>query len=314
MDDFSPAPPNRAAEVPSCTVIPLDIFLQAKAMFSGAKSKVLQQFRSAYDELRAKHSCLSTSANAKFPHTAKSTHNAQAMHSRRTMEQRPRIGVRELSREDMVCKDILSHLNKLSKTNVESIIRSLRTSFYLDYLQHYISITWDMMYKQPDFQPLFVMVLNNVRALLVTPVSLAEFDALLTKNCCTYLDEQGWIPPPAILCPTADYDDFCDYVKWKKKSQGMLKAVLTLMTSHLIEPRFEDVFERISDSLQLCADVPDVDLRILECILDALLICVRSTKCIDVSDEWLQQWMDKSQTWPKNAKFKMLDLQEGLRA
>jgi len=306
MDDFQ-APS-------SCTVIPLDVFLQARAAFAGAKSKVVQQFRSAYDELRAKHSCLTAAANAKFQHPVKSNHNASSTHSRRTMEQRPRIGVRELSREDMVCKDILSHLNKLSKTNVESIIRSLRTSFYIDYLQHYISITWDMMYKQPDFQPLFVMVLNNVRALLVSPTSLSEFDALLTNNCCTFLDDQGWIPPPSILCHTAEYDDFCDYVKWKKKSQGTLRAVLALMTSHLVEPRFEHVFERISDSLQASAGSPDVDLRVLECILDALLICVRTSKCIDVSDEWLSQWVEKSQVWPKNAKFKMLDLKESLRA
>jgi len=66
--------------------------------------------------------------------------------------------------------------------------------------------------------------------------------------------------------------------------------------------------------LQASAGSPDVDLRVLECILDALLICVRTSKCIDVSDEWLSQWVEKSQVWPKNAKFKMLDLKESLRA
>jgi hypothetical protein len=273
----------------------------------------MHSLKTTYDELRSNHPCLTSNNYPKFPNSGKpmaTTNNTV----RRTMEQRPRIGVRDLSREDIVRKDILCNLNKLSKSNVEAIIRSLRTSFYIDYFHHYVSITWDMMHKQHEFQPLFVMVLNNVRALLINPSDTAQFDLLLAQKCRGFLDEQGWLPPPSVLCEAPDYDEFCDYMKWKKKSQGILKAVLILMSSTIVEPNYEEVFENISDTLQNCGSIIGADIRTLECILEAILICARTIPrpSRHISDEWINHWIEQSEIWPKNAKFKMLDIRESL--
>lgn len=314
------APSSTHATAPaSVIVIPLDVFLQAKASFHISKSKLASVLKATYDDIRSKHTCLSSNSYPKFPNSNKNTnyggHSHHAHNSRRTMEQRPRIGIRELCREDMVRKDILSNLNKLSKSNVESIIRALRTSFYLDYLSHYISITWDMMFKQHDFQPLFVMVLNNIRTLLVNPSDTSQFDTMLSHKCRQFIDDKGWLPPVSILCTAPDYDEFCDYMKWKKKSQGMLKSVLILMNHELVPPNFEEVFENISDSLSdFRSTTEGRDVRTLECILESLLICTRTIPKSrrNISDEWISEWVSESDNWPKNAKFKMLDIKESL--
>jgi hypothetical protein len=188
-------------------------------------------------------------------------------HHRRV--ERPRIGIREFSREDISRKDFMANMNKMSRQNYEAILRHIRTTYNSNFLENYMDIVWAMMTRQMDYQDLYILVIQHL--LQITPTEkkgvVLEY---WNDRCKTYFETHAWMPTMELLdSMSEEYDEFCDYIKWKKLTGASLTAWLRLMSNGIVEEQFELCFDTMmkqtEDAIQQSSP------RLLDCFLEWLL-------------------------------------------
>ena len=142
--------------------------------------------------------------------------NYQRVHK----DERPRIGARELSREEFIKKEFMATMNKLTNSNQQRIIAGLKDRINPDYGAIYIKIVWDLMKSQPSNQRLYLNVCETLRTIFGND----QICSLWQKVFEDYVLRKDWTrggrPPPS----QNDYDAYCDYVKWKKQAINAVTA------------------------------------------------------------------------------------------
>ena len=230
--------------------------------------------------------------------------------------ERPRIGTRELSREDISRKDFLANLNKLSRQNYESILRLIRTTYNSNFLQNYMDITWEMMLRQVDFQDLHIEVVQHL--MNITPPDKKErVTNYWNERCKSYFDNKEWTPPEDIFTTQSsvdEYDDFCDYIKWKKKTGASLLAWLRLMDAGVIPSHYAICFASIMDSIQEALKLQKY--KYFDCLLEWFLQMVRfGVDKYPFGDDivfTLNDWMDTITHYglSSSLRFKIMDIHD----
>lgn len=120
-------------------------------------------------------------------------------------------------------KELMALLNKLSPSNVDKIVKGVQAIYVADHLETYIQVMWDLMQRQPDYQPLYIQVLRAV----------ATKDELVEGFGRLY---EVWRLDVATESPVVEegYDGFCDYVKWKKRKEAAGQGLMRLILDGLV--------------------------------------------------------------------------------
>lgn len=222
-----------------------------------------------------------------------------------------RIGTRELSREHIARKDFLALMNKLSDANKLSILQTLKQVFREDCLDVYMQVTWDHMQRAPEFHALYMSVLKTVSNILAKPNLWREKWHLLWKD---YVMHQQWRPSDQLL-QEEDYDEFCDFVKWRKRTIASINAWKLLEQHQWVQGVHDSLLQTIinacNDELTLTNGSKLADVLLDE--IHALMEGTPPTKWMTI-ESFVKKWMQDPEQLRPSSRFKLYDLYERFTA
>lgn len=174
-------------------------------------------------------------------HNTQTTNNTQNIPSTVSKNQnRLYIITSDFTEDSKIKKQFMSHLNKLTENNRNSIypkIKDLVTTISAIELQEAIyTMVWDFIKKTPH--DIYISLLQF-------------FDDKMTSNYIElYINAKQWYPPNYAFdnnLLTADnglYDMYCDYVKWKLYVTNTIKVICTLykQDTKLIDKLLDDIY------------------------------------------------------------------------
>jgi hypothetical protein len=229
--------------------------------------------------------------------------------------ERPRIGTKELSIEHITRKEFLSLMNKLTYNNKNVIIKSIKNILREDYSKLYIEIIWDLMQRAPEFRLVYFEVLK----LFDTHVLMSKWKIIWDN----YYVNRSWIPRDDILPENEDYDEFCDFVKWKKRAVASIQIWILLYQREIISTYTIDslIREIVDDcNTELSKHVSDANvvtaaLKKIDALLDQIIILVNFTKTEndDHFIELVKKWLPHAENIKPSSRFKLYDINEVLQ-
>lgn len=185
-----------------------------------------------FRELIQKHTCFQERPeNHRKGHHYHSNFKRNLIPSRK--QERTKIGSCDLSREGVLRKDLITMLNKLTHSNLDVLIRQTRTIFQKEYSNLFVDILMDYCKKQVEFQALYLRILESIYSLLSE-----EDQALLHQRWFYYWDqymtEEQWKFDRELVEQSHNYDDFCEYIKEKKKKVAFAQVWARLISNQSI--------------------------------------------------------------------------------
>ena len=221
---------------------------------------------------------------------------------------KPRIGPQELSEEQQARKEFLGILNKLSASNATTLIARCAERVRPEFADAYLDLFWEAFLRSADYQPFQVALLTMFqRHFPVLPALQARIH--------TYWTNRQWWPTVTLPNEGADdYNEFCDYVKWKKRILNTLNA-WDVLAAHgwALTPTLPAILaEMLADFQATAPESP----KILETIAEQILLAVRLlTPRGGISDALTASLLSVSAaSFPPAVRFKWYDLQEVINA
>lgn len=165
-------------------------------------------------------------------------------------KERVKIGNQDTSRENVFKKELISILNKLTNANLDTIVRQLRVSFQIDLMEIFVQVLWDYFKRQPEFQPLYIKLLESVYQIL-SDDDILEMNLLWSKIWNAFQQEEQWKMEYELVEQSHNYDDFCEYLKEKKKKNAMAQGWGRLMSLGMIRT---EPYTWVSQILEHCQE------------------------------------------------------------
>ena len=239
--------------------------------------------------------------------------------------EKPRIGNRELSLENLARKDFLGVLNKLSAANQATLIANFAKVIRPDFADLYVKLFWEGFLRSSDYQPVQINLLTLFAEHF--PVQ-PRINALLSE----YRTERLWMPAEGVLPPptaapapgaasatrgdaAADYDDFCDYVKWRKKTVNTIHAWRVLAGSGWVAPDVlqEVLSDVLADFRQSLATLPET-VKLAETLAEQMFVYAKSIGSAGaLRPETLAELRSlPAESFPPALRFKIYDLRDFL--
>jgi hypothetical protein len=239
----------------------------------------------------------------------KDKHNGRGRNFVPVSTERPdkiKIGTRELSREYLAKKEYMSLMNKLSEQNKKQVYNMFKAIIREDCYKLYIEMTWDMMLRFPEFQNLYF---DLIKMLYDYFESKTLFINTWLNIISDYEVSKKWLPTEDIL-DDKDYDEFCDFQKWKKRAVASLTAIRLLIVKEWLP---KNLIINIADNIinsskEYLKNSNGVGCKILDSLLDQLMIVydnIEDKIIVDFINEALLDTNIRS-----SSKFKLLDIKE----
>lgn len=316
--------------LPQVTQVPLQVFLQIRTRSDlvdvEAASKA-QQLQDTYACFKISGDCHQHHRHGKHAHTHGGSSNrwsrkgpAADRHKderRLTRTEVVKIGSKELSRQNLARKDFMALMNKLSRQNKLHIHQTVQNVFREDCLSVYVDILWDLMQRSADLITLYMEVID----VLVHVSENKESWPLKWAKTWDEFEQGGGPAPNQELLADDDYGEFCDYIKWKKRTNGALcacvhlakagyiRSTIPMDTAELIKVAFDETILP-SDLQPSGTKVSDAHIDQLRCMIaeEHGLCCDRCIR--DAALAWCEGWCSKGSHLRPSTRFKMLDLME----
>lgn len=211
-----------------------------------------------------------------------------------------------VTEDDVVRKEFISYLNKLSVQNARQVIQSILKILRPNYISLYMQLIWDIMMVQHEYQDLYIELLNEMKNVL---------DEITLVNECkniwdNYVTNEGWLLK---LHKQQDaYNDFCDYVKEKKCVYGALKAWMTLLDNKwIIDVTPHTLIGYLLKSISDIVAYTPCDKEQLECLFQQIYNYMNYAVVIENFKKLLyDDWGQHNKNWSPFVKFKWLDIKE----
>lgn len=228
--------------------------------------------------------------------------------------EKPRIGNRELSLENIARKDFLGILNKLSASNVHTLVPSFAKVIREDFADLYIQLFWDGFLRSVDYQPVHIHLLSALESHFSVRPHLHEL-------FMRYGTERQWMPPTDLEL-TEDYDDFCDYRKWRKTAIHKIHAWDILakhewMDAVTVAPLLS---EMVHDFQNAWTDnTSPQSPQLLDSLMEQILVFIqllRKNKTpipTDVLAVIETEWSPNTKGMPNQVKFRVYDILEAIK-
>ena len=186
--------------------------------------------------------------------------------------------------------------------------------FHVDYIELFMSILWNAIQLQPDFQEIYIHMLQQI-------YKSVEDDWVIVLNTqwntiwCQYIENHQWRLPYDLVEKSHNYNDFCDYVKEKKRLISLSQAWARLINLGMIQTEpfnlISQILKHIHQDLQI--ENP-VHRTCIECYVEQ---CKENYKALRINlqkkipDNVYHKMLDlKTFDLPKSCYFKVVDLIE----
>lgn len=199
---------------------PLDTFLKIKALIHDKHPK-----DAFFQNLISKYSCFLDKPESSHSIKKWNNRNHQKVLSRKT--ERTRIGNQDPSLENTLRKEFQTILNKLTDVNIDVMTQKTKNNFNKDHLSIYTDLLFEYLKRQPDFQKLYIHILETMYKLL-SDIDIQDMNAIWQKYWTHYNENKEWQLDQTVT--TEDYDAFCEYLKRKKSILALAQAWGRLIT------------------------------------------------------------------------------------
>ena len=214
-------------------------------------------------------------------------------------------------------REFIGLLNKITHDNEDKIITKLKDIITYENIGIYIPIIWDMMLRCPQFQNIYIHVIDLIRK-ENNVINIQECDDIWED----YKLHNKWIPDTSILSDSNDYDEFCDYVKWKKRSVAAINGFMLLSKNNIVDyniiqeltPYIIDITYSYINEKEL-----GIPVQLISALLEQIIVLLNTLKLYkcEKSKEYISKFVKNNE---KNIndlqpviKFKMLDIIENLK-
>lgn len=220
--------------------------------------------------------------------------------------ERPRIGVKELSIESITRKEFMSLMNKLTLNNKNTILKSIKNIIRIEYTDLYIDIIWDLMQRASDFRNIYFEVLK-----LFPQENLVKKWSNIWD---TYYVHRYWLPSDQILNDNEDYDEFCDFIKWKKRAIAAIYVWMMLYEKSIIDI-IDILIKEIVDDCMCEFNKANYNTKKADSLLEQILILVNFTKTEkdDHIIELIKKWLPRADELKPSSRFKLYDINDHLQ-
>lgn len=300
--------------------IALDRFLDVRKAWSEPSTQIATKA----EELRANYACFGQQTTPAAPVAATNSTNHRPSHhkGRHWRDDRKdhgqhgvanrtdvvKIGSRELSRENLARKDFMALMNKLTEQNKDHIFQTIKNVYREDCTPVYVQILWDIMQRSPTFIDLYMAAFQ----VLVKSSKSSAWAKTWAAIWHDFKVERLWQPSADIIGEDGDYDEFCDFVKWKKRTLAAMNVLPLLAKQNWIP--IQEVEDMIQNILHECdAELARVNgSKVSDAYIDELSAILKNG-----DDAWKGQvwtwacnWEQRSHELRNATRFKMLDLTE----
>lgn len=184
------------------------------------------------------------------------------------LKERPKIGIQDSSIAATIKKELQSLLNKLTETNFQTILVKVIQLFDMTYVSIFIDIIWSYLQRQPDFQVLYIQMIEKIYEKL-SEDSYIEIGIVWNGIWRKYLSVKEWKLNKELVETSHNYNDFCDYVKEKKRSISTIQAWARLINLGIVSA---DPYELMYDILYHMVKELNIESKIdgtcLECYVE----------------------------------------------
>jgi len=333
-----------------CTIprINIDVFINIR---NDPLLVASQSIQNKYNTLIANHKCFSEQVtdnhdkyigkshsvgfNAKWKNQSFVKKNDSSPMQFERLLKRPTIG-----NNNSLHRDFMSILNKITNVNEDKMLLKVRDIIKYEYISTYISLIWDMMLRCPDFQYIYINIVNIIRT---------EYNLLYLEDFQniwdTYVLNNKWLPDDKTCDSLLDtnmikdaqpqsdanieYDEFCEFVKWKKRANAAINAFMLLKNNNIVEiDIINELTKYIVDDTQKYLDNGvDVEIgindakyiQITTALLDQILSIINTFKVkkCDESKKYIRNFIENNihnlnKMSPSN-KFKFIDITEKMK-
>jgi hypothetical protein len=185
-----------------------------------------------------------------------------------TRLERPKIGIQDSSKEAILKKELQGLLNKLTHNNFDVILKQIKHIFDMTYVHLFIDIIWSYLQKQPDFQGLYIQIIENIYQML-SEDSFIEIGTIWNNIWRRYMFSKEWKLSKELVETSHNYNDFCEYVKEKKRLVSTVQAWARLINLGIVhaEP-FELLYDILYHIVRELNTKNKVDSMCIECYVE----------------------------------------------
>ena len=206
-------------------------------MLNGLNTILFQPPNPILQDILAKYPCFQEKTENRFGTYSKwnhGTHLSKKISNQSSLRERPKIGNKDISKEAILKKELQSLLNKLTHQNYDILLKQLKRHFHIDHMELFMGILWNAIQLQPDFQELYIHMLQQIYHSIQD-----EWVVLLNTKWNTiwmqYMEHHQWKLPYDLVERSHNYNDFCDYVKEKKRLISVSQAWARLINLGMIQ-------------------------------------------------------------------------------
>lgn len=165
---------------------------------------------------------------AKWPNNSRKIHsnNKQVAPKARIKT----IGNSDGSDESVFKKELILALNKISEKNFDTLSAHIMAIFKVKHGGLFMNTLWDYFKLQPTFQHLYIKLLSNILTIDTDDRIIKQ----LAVMWASYVKNDEWKIEYKLVEDSHNYDDFCEYLKAKKKLNAIAQGWARLIETGIV--------------------------------------------------------------------------------
>jgi len=196
-------------------------------------------------------------------------------------QERPRIGICELSREDICKKEFLGHMNKVSPQNKDKILQKVIGHLQPQFVNMYCAVIWAILQRPAQiYQSLYAEIARHIAVHTPIPEKYAFREAW--DQCWkSIVDLGGLMNVPDELVDPEQLSDECtfqEWIIWKKTRLNLARGcvhlcfygVFTKSPNVIIGPIADAIEGAMNGGAPAPAHVLDYWIEVFSCIWETM--------------------------------------------
>jgi hypothetical protein len=143
------------------------------------------------------------------------------------VKERPKIGIQDTSPEHIYKKTLTLSLNKLTPTNMDTVGMSIVKNYKTNIKHIFVATIWEYFIRQPAFQDVYIKMIEKLKY-------ATEMQDIWSGIYHSYITNDLWKLNYELIEQSHNYDDFCEYIKEKKRLNAMAQGWARLRKAGII--------------------------------------------------------------------------------
>lgn len=181
------------------------------------------------------------------------------------LKERPKIGNQDNSQENLYKKSLVLSLNKLTAINMDTVGTSIIKSYNICFKEIFVATIWEYFIRQPTFQDVYIKMTEKLK-------NSKELHDIWYGIYSFYINNDVWKLNYTLIEQSHNYDDFCEYIKEKKRLNAMAQGWARLIKSGIIV--VEEPFKWCNSVVECCLEF-DLSNVVYRTIIDSYVEQIR---------------------------------------